>query len=127
MKRLSQWLAEAGVEIDAVSGDAGVSGISADSRTVRPGDLFVCMPSSSRDTHEFIGEVVSKGASAVLVHSPLGLDSAKAAGVPGVLPTDFGDGLWRLAKALSGNPSGSMRVVGVTGTNGKTTTAWLIR
>lgn len=127
MKRLSEWLAEAGVESSAVSKDPAVSGIASDSRSVQPGDLFVCMPSESRDTYEFIPQAVSRGAAAVLGHSAGGAERAERSGVPFIQVPDFADAVWRLAKVLSGNPSGPMRVVGVTGTNGKTTTAWLIR
>lgn len=131
MKRLSKWLAETEVDFDSVSGDADVSGIASDSRAVRPGSLFVCMPSVSRDTHQFLPEVQSKGASAALVHSDAGMLAAKQLDMAAILVRDeglrFPEALWRLARALTGDPTRSIRVTGVTGTNGKTTTAWLMR
>jgi UDP-N-acetylmuramoyl-L-alanyl-D-glutamate--2,6-diaminopimelate ligase len=128
MMTLAQLLAEAGVRPDAVSGDGPLSGISADSRNVRAGELFVCMPSSSRDTHEFLPEVAQSGAGAALTHTDAGFDWAVSLGLPAVLAaSDFPESVWRLAKRLAGDPSAKMRLVGVTGTNGKTTTAWLIR
>lgn len=131
MKALSEWLQKAGLEPDAVYGDGPVQGITADSRNVQPGQLFVCMPSPTRDTHAFLPEAVQQGAAAALVHSDAGFEWAQSLRIPTVLALPegnrFNEVLWRLAKALSGNPSARLRVVGVTGTNGKTTTTWLIR
>ena len=131
MRTLAELLAEAGVHPDEVSGDGPVSGITSDSRKLKEGDLFVCMPSASRDTHEFLPEAAQAMAGAALVHSDAGFEWAVSLGMSALLVRDVGmsfpEALWRFAKVLSGNPSSKMRVVGVTGTNGKTTTAWLIR
>lgn len=104
--------------------------ISADSRKVQPGDLFVCMPSTSRDTHDFISVAKEQGASAVVVHSPDGLNRAKESGLPSIYlehrGSHFNFVLGRICSHILGNPSQSMGIIGVTGTNGKTTTAWMI-
>lgn len=131
MRTLSELLAEAGVQPDEVSGEGPVSGIASDSRKLKKGELFVCMPSASRDTHEFLPEAAQAMAGAAMVHSDAGFEWAVSLGLSAILVRNeglaFDEALWRLAKVLSGNPSSKMRVVGVTGTNGKTTTAWLIR
>lgn len=128
--RLEELIAESGALVDAVSGEADVSGMSADTRTLKPGELFVCMPSPTRDTHAFLPEAAQIGAAAALTHSDAGYEWATSLYLPAILVSEgapFQEALWRLAKTAFGNPSGRMRVVGVTGTNGKTTTAWLIR
>jgi UDP-N-acetylmuramoyl-L-alanyl-D-glutamate--2,6-diaminopimelate ligase len=118
---------------DAVSAkdDFEVTGVSADTRTVKEGDLFVCMPSLSRDTHEFIDEVRSKGATAILVHNQEALKRLVEEEVPAVLIETGGHRfnllLGRLCRDLFGDPASEMAVVGVTGTNGKTTTCMMMR
>lgn len=108
-----------------------VSGISADSRAVRVGDLFVCMPSLSRDTHAYLAQVQAAGAVAAVVHSPAGLELAAELGLPALLVAGnearFNCAIGRLARAITGDPTARLKVLGVTGTNGKTTTTWLMR
>jgi UDP-N-acetylmuramoyl-L-alanyl-D-glutamate--2,6-diaminopimelate ligase len=122
---------KAGVRPDGLDGNAEVSSMVSDSRQVTPGALFVCMPSANSDSHAFIAQAKDAGAAATLVHSQAGVEAARAAGVPFALVENdgmrFNEALWRLAKVSFGNPSGRMKMIGVTGTNGKTTTAWLIR
>lgn len=113
--------------------DAGpIDGMTMDSRRVKEGALFVCMPPAtekSRDSHEFLPAARAAGAGSALVYSESGFEAAIALGlgVAEVRPEHYADSLWRLAKVAFGNPSAAMKVIGVTGTNGKTTTAWLIR
>ena len=89
------------------------------------------MPSANTDSHRFIDDAVRKGAAAVLVHSMAGFKLAEAIGVPRVLVEDqglrFPEHLWRICRAFYHNPTKDVKVIGVTGTNGKTTTAWLLR
>lgn len=128
---LSQLLRDCSIEPDAQLGDATLNGVVENSRKVQPGSLFVCMPGLSQDTHAFIADAASRGASAVLAHGRAGLDAAREAGVACAVVYDqgtrFSEAVWKIAKMLLGNPSARLRVVGVTGTNGKTTTAWLLR
>ncbi|MHB8946443.1 MAG: UDP-N-acetylmuramoyl-L-alanyl-D-glutamate--2,6-diaminopimelate ligase [Bacillota bacterium] len=130
-----------------VFGDAGVeiSGITNDSRKVTPGDLFVCVHGFKKDGHAYIGEAFERGARAVVVQrappgSPedvalrmafeIGEDpiypSAQSHTLPWVEVTDSRRALASMATALYGHPTDGLRVVGVTGTNGKTTTAFLL-
>jgi UDP-N-acetylmuramoyl-L-alanyl-D-glutamate--2,6-diaminopimelate ligase len=125
--RLQELAELAGLCNFRVGGDADVSRPIADSRKVRPGDLFFAMPSARTDSHAFLEGAAKAGATAAVLHSAAGIGAAEAAGLAWALPKDFADAAWRLSHALLGFPSRSMRVIGVTGTNGKTTTAWLLR
>lgn len=127
---VAQLLKEAGVRPTEMSGDAEIGSLRSDSRLVEPGAFFVCMPSLNSDTNAYIPEAAGRGASAILAHSEAGFRMAQEAGVCAVHIREgspFREAAWRLAKAFFGNPSASMQVVGVTGTNGKTTTAWMLR
>jgi UDP-N-acetylmuramoyl-L-alanyl-D-glutamate--2,6-diaminopimelate ligase len=121
----------AGVSPAAAYGDAEITSIVSDSRKSAPGALFVCMPSRSTDSHTFIPDAVAAGAVAALLHDPSGLGIAERAHLPAFVVPDegylFNETLCRLCDAFFEHPTRHMRVVGVTGTNGKTTTAWLIR
>lgn len=91
-----------------------------DSSAVRPGDLFCCVPGARHDGHDFAAGAVAAGAAALVVERPLGL------GVPELRTASVRRAMGPLAAALEGHPSDSIAVVGVTGTNGKTTTTHLL-
>jgi UDP-N-acetylmuramoyl-L-alanyl-D-glutamate--2,6-diaminopimelate ligase len=112
-----------------IEGDAEVSTMTMDSRRAKPGAMFVCMPSNNTDSNAYIPAAAAAGASSVLTFSTEGFESARSLGLSAALLTadKYQDSLWKLCKVAFGNPSASMKVIGVTGTNGKTTTAWLIR
>ena len=102
-----------------------VSGVTHDSRRVHPGDLYVALPGSRRHGAEFVSEAVAGGAVAVLT-DPGGRERAEGAGVP-VLVVDHPRGrLGGLAAWIYGEPSRDLLLLGVTGTSGKTTTAYLL-
>ncbi len=98
-----------------------ITGLAYDSREVAPGDLFFCVSGFRSDGHRFAPEAVRAGAAALVVERPLGL------GVPEVLVASARAAMAPAAARFYGDPARSLRVVGVTGTNGKTTTAYLVR
>lgn len=98
-----------------------VSGIAHDSRAVQAGDLFVALAGANVDGHRFIPDAVARGAAAVVGTRPLGGMS-----VPYVRVPDGRQALARLASAFYEHPARHLTVIGVTGTDGKTTTVNLI-
>lgn len=128
-KRFSSLIAEAGLRPEAQSGEADVSWITADTRNCRVGSLFVCMPSRNTDTDALLPVAREAGAVACLAHSSSGYEAGVSLGLASVWApaTEFNLACGALARAVFGDPTVGMRVVGVTGTNGKTTTAWMMR
>ncbi len=121
-----------GVRLDAlVAGASGarvvgdsaveVGALAYDSRKVGAGTLFFCVPGEKIDGHEFGSAAVAAGAVALVVERELELDVAQ------VVVPDARAAMAPLAARFWGDPTAELRVVGVTGTNGKTTTAFLIR
>lgn len=102
--------------------DRPISGISYDSRLVKAGDLFVALPGFHTDGSIFIPEAVAGGAVAVLTQRS---DAPIPEGVPALLVPDARRALADLSAAFYGHPARQIRVVGVTGTDGKTTTTYL--
>jgi UDP-N-acetylmuramoyl-L-alanyl-D-glutamate--2,6-diaminopimelate ligase len=98
-----------------------ITGLAYDSREVKPGDLFFCVSGFRSDGHAFAPEAVRAGAAALVVERPLGL------GVPEVVVSSVRAAMAPAAARFYGEPARELRVVGVTGTNGKTTTAYLVR
>jgi UDP-N-acetylmuramoyl-L-alanyl-D-glutamate--2,6-diaminopimelate ligase len=120
---LSELLSFAGVQSFQLKGDAEVARLCTDSRKVRPGDLFVALPSARTDTYQFVPAVLEKGASGIVVFSEEGLRLAENA----VWLHDYEESLWQLCDTLYSHPTRELQMIGVTGTNGKTTTAWIIQ
>lgn len=110
--------------VRTTSGDPGarLSAIFDDSRQVTPGSVFVAVPGATVDGHAYIGAAIEKGASAVVVEA----GNQWIAQAPVIEVSDSRLALAVLSHFMAGEPSEKLRVVGVTGTNGKTTTAWLI-
>ena len=108
-----------------LSGDAStmVSDVRQDSRRVAPGDLFVARGGARFDGAAFVNDAVARGASAVLAASDAKLPRVD---VPVIRVDDVRLAIGLAAEAVYGHPTRSLSVVGVTGTNGKTTTAWLV-
>jgi UDP-N-acetylmuramoyl-L-alanyl-D-glutamate--2,6-diaminopimelate ligase len=98
-----------------------IGALAYDSRRVEPGALFFCVSGLQADGHEFAESAVAGGAVALVVERPLGL------GVPELLVQSSRAAMAPIAARFYGEPSNELRVIGVTGTNGKTTTAHLVR
>jgi UDP-N-acetylmuramoyl-L-alanyl-D-glutamate--2,6-diaminopimelate ligase len=101
--------------------DVEVSGLAYSSTSVTPGTLFFCVPGFKADGHDFAPDAVERGAAALVVQRPLNL------GVPEVVVDDVRAAMGPAAARFQGDPTNTLKVVGVTGTNGKTTTTFLIR
>jgi UDP-N-acetylmuramoyl-L-alanyl-D-glutamate--2,6-diaminopimelate ligase len=119
--RLDDLVAEAGGTRIVGDSSLEIADLAYDSRKAGPGTLFFCVPGEKVDGHDFAARVVEAGAAALVVERELDLDvtqvvvpAARAAMAP-------------LAARFWGEPTRKLRVVGVTGTNGKTTTAFLVR
>ncbi len=110
-----------------VDGDprAVVSSITNDSRAVGPGSIFCCVRGHLHDGHEFAGQAVAAGASVLLVDHHLGLEITGLE-VTQIVVEDVRAAMAPVSAAVTGHPSHRMDVVGVTGTNGKTTTVSLL-
>jgi UDP-N-acetylmuramoyl-L-alanyl-D-glutamate--2,6-diaminopimelate ligase len=106
-----------------IAGDSAVEveALAYDSRKVGAGTLFFCVPGEKVDGHEFGAAAVEAGAIALMVERELDVDVAQ------VVVPDARAAMAPLAARFWGDPTGELRVVGVTGTNGKTTTAFLLR
>jgi len=104
-------------------GDVEVARAVHDSRSVRAGDLFVALPGTKVDGHQFVQTALEGGASAAVVERPVDLPGRP----PLLLVPDAREALALCAHALAGDPTRRLTVCGVTGTNGKTTTTYLVR
>ena len=100
--------------------DVAVVDLAYDARAVRPGSLFVCVPGSRADGHDFAADAVTRGAAALIVERPLDLQ------VPQLVVSDARLAMALAADAFFGRPTRELEVAGVTGTNGKTTTAFVL-
>jgi UDP-N-acetylmuramoyl-L-alanyl-D-glutamate--2,6-diaminopimelate ligase len=121
MKLADLITAELGARATATDAAVEISALAYDSRKVRPGTLFFCVPGERDDGHDFAAAAVRAGAAALVVERPLGL------GVPEVLLPSARAAMGPVAARFYGDPTIELDVVGVTGTNGKTTTAFLVR
>src|SRR5438105_4530449 len=119
--QLGELIAE--IPVEAVSGDRAteIADLDYDSSRVHEGTLFFCVPGETRDGHDFAQTAVGAGAAALVVERDLGLP------VPEVRVADARAAMAPLAAHFWGDPTAELRVAGITGTNGKTTTAFLLR
>ncbi|MEC0369946.1 UDP-N-acetylmuramoyl-L-alanyl-D-glutamate--2,6-diaminopimelate ligase [Paenibacillus chibensis] len=102
------------------NGDITITGLQTDSRKVAPGDLFICLPGYTVDGHDYALKAAEQGAAALVVERQLDID------LPQVIVKDSRYAMAVMADAFFGSPSSHMKMIGVTGTNGKTTTTYLI-
>ena len=105
------------------STDVEIKGVAYDSRNVEPGSLFVCIRGTVRDGGDFAGEALEKGAKALVSEEPVEVPEGTAM----IRVPDARKALARISAAWFGRPAGKLILIGVTGTKGKTTTAWMVR
>jgi UDP-N-acetylmuramoyl-L-alanyl-D-glutamate--2,6-diaminopimelate ligase len=103
-----------------VSGRVEIRSLAYDAAAAEPGALFFCVPGGRADGHDFAAAAVARGAAALVVERPLGL------GVPELVVDDARAAMAVAADVFYGHPSRELEVAGVTGTNGKTTSAYLL-
>ena len=101
--------------------DTEIASLSADSRRIKPGALFFCIRGIKVDAHEFGPQAVAAGAAALVVERVLDVDAAQ------IVVSDVRLAMNYIAQAFYGYPARSMRMVGITGTKGKSTTCFLIK
>ncbi len=101
-----------------------IAGLAAHSKQVRRGDLFVAMPGSSADGHAFIEEAIQRGAAAIVAER---LPAQMPRACPCVVVRDAREALAVIAEKFYGHPTQRLRLLGVTGTNGKTTITYLMK
>lgn len=107
--------------VPAGAGEIEVAELAYDNRAVKPGTLFFCVPGFTRDGHDYAADAAAAGAVALVVQRPVN------AGVPEVLVDSVRAAMGPAAARFHGDPTAQLQVAGVTGTNGKTTTAFLMR
>ena len=100
--------------------DVSITGVAYRSNDVSEGDVFFCIPGFAHDGHDFAPDAEKRGAAAVVVDRPLSV------GIPQFVVDDTRKALASAASAFYDDPSNALAVVGITGTNGKTTTSYLI-
>lgn len=122
--RLSELVAGIG-DAEQIGADAEVTAVRVDSREVTAGSLFVAVPGFASDGHRYVQAALSQGAAALLLQRDH-VDRRGLPAVPLVLVGDTRAALAAVSAAFYGHPAGRMRVIGVTGTDGKTTTSYLI-
>ncbi|HEY9228996.1 MAG TPA: UDP-N-acetylmuramoyl-L-alanyl-D-glutamate--2,6-diaminopimelate ligase [Gemmatimonadaceae bacterium] len=120
--RIARALDEAGLLVERRGAlPAAVSGITDDSRTVKTGHLFVAVRGSERDGHDYLEAAAKAGASAAIVQDP------SRTSLPSLVVNDGRRAAAVAGAAAYGRPARSLQLVGVTGTNGKTTTVNMLR
>ncbi|MCB6366245.1 UDP-N-acetylmuramoyl-L-alanyl-D-glutamate--2,6-diaminopimelate ligase [Intestinibacillus massiliensis] len=118
--KLQELLQGVAVKSAAAPMDLEIGEVRYDSRAVRPGDLFVAIRGFATDGHQYIAKALAQGAAAVVCEEA-------GAGVPAVVVADSRVALAEIAANRFGHPADAMTMVGVTGTNGKTTTTYLVK
>ncbi|NGN66453.1 UDP-N-acetylmuramoyl-L-alanyl-D-glutamate--2,6-diaminopimelate ligase [Streptomyces sp. A7024] len=114
--------------IDAPAGapaEVAATGITHDSRAVRPGDIYAALPGARFHGADFAAQAADLGAAAVLT-DPQGSDRAAATGLPVLVVGDPRGRMGELAAEIYGEPGNDLLQIGITGTSGKTTTAYLV-
>jgi len=108
------------LDVIGIDADTPIIDVTHDSRDVRPGWAFACVVGEHLDGHDFAGAAVDAGAAALLVERPLPYD------VPQVVVRNVRRAVGWVAAAIHGHPATKLQTIGITGTNGKTTTSYLL-
>lgn len=106
-------------------GTGDVTGITHDSRAVRPGDVYAALPGARLHGADFAAQAAGLGAAAILT-DPSGAERAAATGLPVLVVDDPRGRMGELAAEIYGRPGADLLQIGITGTSGKTTTAYLV-
>ena len=116
------------IEVVCIIGNANteVTGIQSDSRRIEPGNIFVAQKGTTVDGHMFIAPCIAQGAGVVVMDDATHMPTADTEGVCYVLVKNSDEALGKMAHTWYGKPSQQLKLIGVTGTNGKTTTATLL-
>lgn len=109
-----------GVKVESNFNDVEILDVTQDSRLVKEGSLFVCVKGNTFDGHSVAAEMLEKGAAAVIVEKDLNLENQ-------VLVSDTRAVFSLICSNFFGNPADKLKLIGLTGTNGKTTTTFLIK
>ncbi len=118
--KLNELLKNTGIVPVAINGDREIASITCDSRRIEKDGLFVCIVGTAMDGHRFAAEAEAAGAAAIVVQRDMGLRTQ--------LMTDNTRRVWaQICANWFGNPAARLHLIGVTGTNGKTTTTVLIK
>lgn len=116
-----------GVTAEAIA-EVPVRGISCHSKQVRAGDVFIAVKGPNADGHDYIAEAIDRGAAAVVAaHLPAEQFKQASRACPCVVVNDPHKALVTIAKRFYGNPADKIKLIAATGTNGKTTTTYIIR
>ena len=118
--KLQELLAGVAVKSNAAAADTEIREVRYDSRAVQPGDLFVAIRGYATDGHKYIDKALAQGAAAIVCEQA-------PAGIPAVVVENSRRALAEIAANRFGHPADSMVMLGVTGTNGKTTTTYLVK
>ena len=118
--KLQELLKGVAVKSSTAAEDMEIKEVRYDSRAVQPGDLFVAIRGYATDGHQYIGKALEQGAAAIVCEEA-------PAGAPAVVVENARRALAEIAANRFGHPADSMVMLGVTGTNGKTTTTYLVK
>ena len=114
-------LSELGMDVVDVVKDIEIQGLACDSAKVEKGFLFFCLVGRENDGHTFAADALSRGAAAIVVERKLAIDCVQ------IEVSDTRAAIAKAASAFYGHPSKKLKLIGITGTNGKTTTTYIVK